>query len=47
MSRHSLSEPYEGQIKLKCPHGHELGAIMVKPRRPIAGRRQTLSDSRP
>lgn len=43
MSRHSLSESYYGQIKLKCPHGHELGAIMVQPRRPAAGQKQTLA----
>jgi hypothetical protein len=39
MSR--LSEPMDGQIKLKCPRKHELGAILVRPRRP-AGQIQTF-----
>jgi hypothetical protein len=38
MSRHSLSEPMDGQIKLKCPRGHPVGVILVVgPRRPLGG----------
>ncbi|MDT5050516.1 MAG: hypothetical protein QOJ56_2992 [Mycobacterium sp.] len=33
--RNNLSEPFYGQIKLKCPYKHELGAILVQPRRPV------------
>lgn len=40
MSRHSLSEPMDGQIKLECPYKHELGAILVRPRHSVG--RQTL-----
>jgi hypothetical protein len=40
MSRHSLSDPIEGQIKLKCPYKHELGGILVRPRHSVG--RQTL-----
>jgi hypothetical protein len=42
MSRHSLSEPFFGHTKLKCPHWHELGAIMIQPRRSVAGQRPSL-----
>jgi hypothetical protein len=38
MSRRSLSEPAYGQIKLKCPRGHQVGIIFVQPRRPIGDR---------
>jgi hypothetical protein len=48
MSRHSLSESKDGQIKLNCQHGHELGAIMVQPRAaPLLGRSRRFSGSRP
>jgi hypothetical protein len=32
--RHNATTPLYGQIKLKCPYKHELGAILVQPRRP-------------
>lgn len=32
--RNNVSEPFYGQITLKCPYKHELGAILVQPRRP-------------
>jgi hypothetical protein len=36
MSRkNNMSEPAYGQIKLKCPRGHEVGVILVDQRRPI------------
>jgi hypothetical protein len=31
--RNNLSEPAYGQIKLKCPYKHDLGAILVNPGR--------------
>jgi hypothetical protein len=37
--RNNVTEPAYGQIKLKCPRGHEVGAILVQPRRPIGGRK--------
>ena len=40
MSRSKPGDTTYGQIRLKCPHQHELGAIMVDPRRPIHGRKQ-------
>lgn len=36
------SEPLYGLIKLKCPRKHELGAIMVQPRKPMPGQTQRL-----
>jgi hypothetical protein len=42
MSRRNLSEPMYGQIELKCPHKHELGAILVQPRRRPPTGPQTL-----
>jgi len=38
--RNNLSTPMDGQIKLKCPYKHELGAILVVPRNSIG--RQTF-----
>ena len=36
MSRRSnVSDSFYGQIKMKCPYKHELGAILVQPRRPV------------
>ena len=40
--RHNLSYPYYGQIKLKCPRGHPVGAIHVQPRRPAPGQIQSF-----
>jgi hypothetical protein len=36
--RNNVTDPVYGQIKLKCPRGHEAGVILVQPRRPIRGR---------
>jgi hypothetical protein len=38
--RNNLSEPIDGQIKLKCPYKHELAAILVRPRHSVG--RQTF-----
>lgn len=36
--RNNVTDPADGQIKLKCPRGHDAGAILVVgPRRPIGG----------
>ncbi len=30
--RHNSSESLYGQLRLRCPHDHELGALLVQPR---------------
>jgi hypothetical protein len=37
--RHNVTDPAYGQIKLKCPRGHDVGVILVQPRRPADGRK--------
>lgn len=40
-----IVEPIDGQIRLKCPHGHRVGAVLLSPRRPVGPQALYLLDA--